>query len=49
MITVKDDNFWALFRETGEPFYWLMSRERQEQNEKARPEPVKTDEGAAKA
>ena len=27
VIIVKVEGFWALFRETGEPVYWLMSRE----------------------
>ncbi len=29
---MKCDSFWILFRETGEPVYWLLSREDQTQN-----------------
>lgn len=43
---MKSDSFWELFRETGEPLYWLLSRERREPEKK--PEQVKTEEGTAK-
>ena len=45
---MKDDSFWPLFCETGEPVYWLLSREKREQEKKPEPEQVKYDEGTAK-
>ena len=45
---MKDDSFWTLFCETGEPVYWLLSREKREPEKKSEPEEVKYDEGAAK-
>ena len=48
VVSVKDDSFWTLFCETGEPVYWLLSREKREPEKKPEPEQVKYDEGAAK-
>lgn len=44
---MKDDSFWALFCETGEPVYWLLSREKRAPEKKREPEQAKSDVGAA--
>lgn len=48
-MAVKDDNFWTLFCETGEPVFWLLSRERSEQEKKPKPAPEKSKERAARS
>ena len=47
VMAVKDDNFWTLFCETGEPLYWLLSRERPAQDKKPEPVTEKSKERAA--
>ncbi|MEE0697403.1 MAG: hypothetical protein U0M53_04000 [Oscillospiraceae bacterium] len=45
---MKDNSFWALFRETGEPLFWLLSREKRETEKDTKPEREKSGEGAAR-
>ena len=52
-MAVKNGSFWTLFCETGnaagEPVYWLLSRESEQQGKKPKPAPEKSKERAARS
>ena len=48
-MAVQNGSFWTLFCETGEPVYWLLSRESEQQGKKTKPAPEKSKERAARS